>query len=428
MNSEDRSIRAVQVSSSDLIGRRFNNLDLREHLASFGVESQNMTFWNKQSDADYVTRMFDYPGSRALTRALTRVEQRLSLHARLHPHSWSLPWHRVIWEADLVHLHIIHDGYFSLSALPFLTRRKPTVWTWHDPWPMTGHCIYPLECPRWTQGCGSCPNLDILFPMRSDRTAEQFAWKKKIYAKSHANIVVASKWMEHMAMRSPLGESFRFTRIPFGLDLARYKPRDKTEARRKLGVFPGRPTIFLRAVTSPFKGVSQFVEALDRLPPDLRLTIISVQDTGLFDRFIGRHQIIEFGWTNDEDLLLDAYTACDFFAMPSTAEAFGLMAIEAMACGRPVLSFDGTSLRDVTFAPDAGLSVGPIGDVAALADAIAHLARNLEESEARGAKSRAYAEQHYDIRDQARSTADLYRRVLSETPDRSAVSSESISR
>lgn len=407
------NINVVQINSGDLIGRRFNGYDLQSYLLQHDVNSTQLVYWNKQSDAHFVSKAFNYPGSRIVTRGFMTLEQKLSMHARIQPHSWTLPYHKKVRQADIAHLHIIHDGYFSLSALPFLARRKPIVWTWHDPWPMTGHCIYPMDCTRWTHGCGSCPDLMLPFEMREDKTAEQFAWKKKVYAKTKVEIVVASDWMREMVSRSPLAKDFNVTTIPFGLDLDRYKPGDKAAARARLGVLPGRPVIFLRSSSTPFKGLSEFVRAIELLEPNLQLCIISLQEIGHFDRFIGKHQIIEFGWSNDENLLLDAYAACDFFAMPSMAEAFGLMAIEAMACARPVLSFEGTSLPGITFSPTAGLSV-PKGDVAELARAIEWLVRNPRECEQRGTLARALAERHYDIRDQARLTANLYKRVLAE--------------
>lgn len=407
------SINVVQINSGDLIGRRFNGYDLQPYLLQQDVNSTQLVYWNKQSDAHFVSKAFNYPGNRIVTRGFMKLEQKLSMHARIQPHSWTLPYHKKVQEADIAHLHIIHDGYFSLSALPLLARRKPIVWTWHDPWPMTGHCIYPMDCVRWTHGCGSCPDLTLPFEMREDKTAEQFAWKKEVYAKTKVEIVVASDWMREMVSRSPLAKDFNVTTIPFGLDLDRYKPGDKAAARARLGVLPGRPVIFLRSSSTPFKGLSEFVRAIELLEPNLQLCIISLQEIGHFDRFIGKHQIIEFGWSNDEDLLLDAYTACDFFAMPSMAEAFGLMAIEAMACARTVLSFEGTSLPGITFSPTAGLSV-PKGDVAELARAIEWLVRNPRECEQRGTLARALAERHYDIRDQARLTANLYKRILSE--------------
>lgn len=406
-------VNVVQINSGDLIGRRFNGFDLHPHFLQHDVYSSQLVYWNKNSDANFVSKAFDYPGNRFVTRGFMKIEEKLSMHARLQPHSWALPFHKRMSEADLAHLHIIHDGWLSLSVLPYLTRCKPTIWTWHDPWPMTGHCIYPLECTRWTSGCGSCPDLTLPFPMREDKTAEQYAWKKKIYSKMKAEIVVASEWMRTMVSKSPLAEGLKINVIPFGLDLDRYKPADKQAARERLGIFPDRPVVFLRSSSTPFKGLSEFVKAVEQLAPDLQLCIISLQEIGHFDKFIGKHQILEFGWSNDEDLLLDAYAACDFFAMPSRAEAFGLMAVEAMACGRPVLSFDGTSLPGITFAPDAGLCV-PMGDIQELVRAIEWLARNPADCERRGALSRGLAEKHYDIRDQARLTADLYKRVLSQ--------------
>jgi glycosyltransferase involved in cell wall biosynthesis len=409
-----RVMKVVQISSGDLMGRRFNGFDLKQHLEAFDVDSKLLVFWNKHSDAKFVSQAFPYPGHRYITRGLSIFESEISLHARLHPHSWALMMHKAVREADIMHFQVIHDGYFSLSALPYVTSKKPTVWTWHDPWAMTGHCIYPLGCKRWKTGCGSCPDLSLPFKMKRDRTAEQFAWKRRVYAKTKAEVVVASQWMLSMAQQSPLAEHFNFSIIPFGIDLSTYKPADKQVARARLGVLPGIPVIFIRAISSPFKGLSDFIEAIKLLSQDRKVCIISVQEKGRFEIFKGRHQIIELGWTNDEPLLLDAYAACDFLAMPSNAEAFGLMAIEAMACGRPVLSLEGTALPRVTFAPDAGLAV-PANDITALANAIHHLISNPDECDGRGRLSRTLAQQHYDIVRQAQLTAELYRRVLGRT-------------
>ena len=87
-----------------------------------------------------------------------------------------------------------------------------------------------------------------------------------------------------------------------------------------------------------------------------------------------------------------------------------MMAIEAMACSRPVISFEGTSLPSITFAPEAGLAVR-LDDNEALAAAIRHLLSHSPECELRGRRSRALAEEHYDITRQAKALASLYRDV-----------------
>ena len=115
---------------------------------------------------------------------------------------------------------------------------------------------------------------------------------------------------------------------------------------------------------------------------------------GLLERFEGRFQTIELGWTDDEECIRDAFLAADIFLMPSIVEAFGVMAIEAMACGKPIICFDGTALPEVIFAPDVGISV-PIRDSYALYQAIQHLIDAPAKGEKRGHKARAMAERHY---------------------------------
>ena len=125
-----------------------------------------------------------------------------------------------------------------------------------------------------------------------------------------------------------------------------------------------------KGLRQPVQGVKELAKALELIPDPLCL--VSIHDEGHFDELIGQHQVIGLDWSDDEDRLIEAYTAADFFVMPSTAEAFGMMAVEAMACGKPVVVFEGTSLPEVTFAPDCGIAV-PMRDVTALAQAIAHL-------------------------------------------------------
>jgi hypothetical protein len=53
-------------------------------------------------------------------------------------------------------------------------------------------------------------------------------------------------------------------------------------------------------------------QALRRLQTDKQLCILTTHEKGRFDEFIGRFQIVELGWTNDEDLIIAAHQAADF--------------------------------------------------------------------------------------------------------------------
>lgn len=402
-------MKVVQINRADIIGGRFNNYNLRDAWREHGVQSSHLV-WEKAGEDPRVKLLFPFRGSRFINRALSKLERELSMHSMLQLQSFALPLHREFREADVAHYHIIHDGYFSLLAMPMLSRMKPSVWTWHDPWPMTGHCVYPIQCQRWRSGCGSCPDLSLYFAMKQDRTAQAFTTKRNTIHNMDIDIVVASQFMHRMARTSPMGRGARLHLIPFGLDLDLYQKRDRAASRRRFGIDEDRVVIALRAISSPFKGLQHFIEAINALESQVPITILTFQETGYFNNLLGKHQIIELGWVNDDDVIVDALSASDIFAMPSTAEAFGLMAIEAMACGLPVVVFEGTSLPDVVFAPKAGLAV-PMRNSAALASALRQLVENPEERRFRGEKSRQLAQQHYSLPLFVERLSKLYKEV-----------------
>ena len=128
------------------------------------------------------------------------------------------------------------------------------------------------------------------------------------------------------------------------------------------------------------------------------------------EQFADRFQLVELGWTNDEEQARDAFVASDIFLMPSIVEAFGVMAIEALACAKPVIVFEGTSLPEVTFAPDVGIAV-PMHDGEGLYRALQHLIDNPAEREERGRKGREIAERHYGDDLYAQRLAEIYKTV-----------------
>ncbi len=402
-------LKLVQINRSDVTGGRFNGYALRDLLEKRGVESTHLV-WDKTINDPRVKRLLPFPGSRRLNEVLHEMERKRSMHAVMSVQSYALPVQQEFKDADVVHYHIIHDGYFSVASLPYLSRLKPSVWTWHDPWPMTGHCIYPMGCEKWKTGCGGCPDLTLHFAMKEDRTREAAAMKEKVIRSSDLDIIVASKFMENMARQSFVGKNARLHHVPFGLDLNLYKEGDRKAARAKFGIPDENVVICLRAISSTFKGLKYFVEAITHLETSRPVTILSFQESGYFNHLIGRHQIVELGWVSDDMTMIEALTASDIFAMPSTAEAFGLMAIEAMACSKPVVVFDGTSLPEVVFAPHVGVSV-PMGDSKALSQAFKWLIEDSEERLRRGRTSRMIAEKHYGVDLFLDRLVGLYRQV-----------------
>lgn len=402
-------MKVLQINGYESPGRRFNGLSLIPYLHEHGVESTHYIWEKDTNDNDVLTSQGKF--FRIFNKFIRGVEKVLSLQSVLFPTSREIMSTSAFKNADIVHLHIIHSGYLSLLSLGSISKKKPLVWTLHDPWAMTGHCIYPFECKKWISGCSQCENLNTHFSLRRDNTRLLFKFKEFAYKRAKFDVIVASIWMENMVKQSPLFKNVRIHRIPFGLDLNFFSPSIKSDFRNLHSISYDSIVISFRAVDNEFKGLPHIITALEKINTDQKICLLTFNSKGLMEKFSSRFQIVELGWTNDEVEARNAYLASDIFLMPSTAEAFGVMAIEAMACGKPVICFDGTSLPEVTAAPGIGISV-PMGDSDALAASLQRLLDNPDERLSRGKIAREYAEKHYDIRLQAEKIAEVYRGLV----------------
>lgn len=387
----------LQVGDNDLFGRRFNGHDLQSYLRQRGIDAEHLV-WTKRSDDPHTHQLgAELDGRLELTQRLTQVERTYAAQSQLYPNSYGLLFHPLFLGADVVHYHLIHNYFFNLAHLPILSRLKPTVWTLHDPWALTGHCVHPFDCERWRQGCGECPNLGSHFALTRDTTALNWEIKRLAYQQSDLDVVVSSRWMLDKAKNSPLLERARLHRIPFGIDLARFAPQDPAPIRARLGIPADNVVVAFRAVQNyALKGMAHLLDCLERLQAKVPVTLLVFQEPGLVDHLRPRYQVIDLGLIFDEARMVEAYNAADLFLMPSSAESFGMMAMEAMACGRPSIVMSGTALEEVVHAEAGGGIVVPQGDRAAFLAAVQALVDQPERRRELGTAARRLAQQHYD--------------------------------
>lgn len=399
-------MQVLQINNTDLKGKRFNGYDLIEALKPRGI-SVKQCVWERESKSPEVFTLTS-PFPRVFQKfnlLLRKVENRLSIQALLYPYPLRLLLQSSFWKSDVVHYHLIHNWFFSLFLLPVLSWLKPSVWTIHDPWAVTGHCIYPKLCERWKTGCGKCPDLDTFIPMRRDHTALMWQIKRILIRCSRLRIIVASEWMKNLVSQSPIFKGKKIEVVPFGIDLKKYSPGDVLVARKKLGIDPQTVVILFRATTNEFKGMDYVRYVLRNLKTEQKITLLTLHDKKMLAEFKGLFQVVELGWVNDPT---DAYHAADFLLMPSTAEAFGLMAIEAMACGKPVVTFAGTSLVEIS--GEAGVSA-LYQDARALLALTQQMVENKSLREQMGKKGRQIAEQKYDEKLYLNRLENIYRQL-----------------
>ena len=122
-------------------------------------------------------------------------------------------------------------------------------------------------------------------------------------------------------------------------------------------------------------------------------------------RALGNEQVFLAGWRAHE-LLPQALNAADLLVLPSVAEAFGLVLIEAMACGLPVIAADAHGPAEI-IAPGTGWLVPP-DDEDALAEALLTAATDTNERHARGARAYSHSRASYGWPVIAPAIASLY--------------------
>lgn len=221
-------------------------------------------------------------------------------------------------------------------------------------------------------------------------------------------IVVPSR--AHIALSRELkGFEDKVVVIPFGIDQRRWELVPPP--------LPGNPpkALFIGRLVA-WKGVDFLLRALEQVP-DMRLDIVGDGPERnrlktLADALAVSPRVKFWGEYPDEDLprrMADA----DFLVLPSvtTDEMFGMVLLEAMAAGRPVITTAVPSgVREVNQPGVTGLEV-PIRDVAALADAMRTLASDRALAEQYGAAGRARVQQHFTLDRMIDAHLDLYARV-----------------
>lgn len=409
--TKDQKLKILEVNNVDILGRRFNGFDILDKINTDTKHSAYQIVTDKLSTNKNVYNFFLSDEVRWIESQIQKFErEQLSVHSNLSAVGNYLENNDVFKHTDLVHYHLIHNTKLPLNMLSSLFSKKPTIVSIHDPWNFTGRCVQPEECLLWKNGCIKCPNLSSEFPMKYDNCRYLWKLKKKIYKNMDIDIVVSTPYMKQMLSTCELTSHFKNVHvIPFGIDLKMFNEKlSKEEAREKLNISKNDLVLFHRAQEA-FKGTKYFKDALKELKTNKKVTIITCSTLGLLKELENQYNIIDLG-TIDTEQLLTAYTACDIFVMPSIGESFGMMAIEAMACGKPIIIFDNTALPYVTFAPDCGYLVKN-KDSRDLMKALKYLIENDEERARRGNLSRKLAETHYDLEKYNSKMIELYEKV-----------------
>ncbi|WP_321211920.1 glycosyltransferase family 4 protein [Methanothermobacter sp. DP] len=205
--------------------------------------------------------------------------------------------------------------------------------------------------------------------------------------------------------------------INMGVNREIFRPMEKSETREKLGLNNDKRIILFVGNIIPRKGVLYLLEAMRNVDAaDVQCIVLGAPvDTGYMNRLTEIADSLDADVRFMEPVPYEEVAlwmnAADIFVLPSLEEPFGLVALEALACGTPTIATLVGGLREFVRDSETGYSVPP-RDSAAIAEKINHILDpdNREEVEAIRERGLAVADS-FSTEKQVRRILEVYREV-----------------
>ncbi|MBE7518889.1 MAG: glycosyltransferase [Thermoflexaceae bacterium] len=170
---------------------------------------------------------------------------------------------------------------------------------------------------------------------------------ERAIARRATAIITASSHERQLLARYYGAREAQMHTIPCGVDINLFRPHDQRSCRRQLGVDPSGPVLLWVGRLEKLKGVDILIQALAELDRrDFTLLVVGGDERAADLKAELQAQAAEAGLAANvrfvgavpHDELPVYYSAADVCVVPSYYESFGLVAVEAMACGTPVVA------------------------------------------------------------------------------------------
>lgn len=372
-------MKIIHVNQSDTVGGAARAAyRIHRCLVDSGVNSQ-MRVLRKDSDDASVTGGFGQNSSRIARFIAERLAARARRGFRPADNSLHSPANCSSGLADeinsaapdVVHLHWITGGALSVEEIGRFG--PPVVWTLHDMWGFCGAEHYTDDGPTSRFRVGYHKSNAPIEESGNDLNRSTWSRKVKNWTRP-IHIVAPSHWLAECAKSSRLFESWPITVIPNPIAFDVWRPLQKEVARELLGLHPEANVVLMGAfggLADPRKGGDLALAALGSLVAagcEAAQLLVFGQSAAaphsagpfpLPTQFLGR--------IHDDLTMAIAYSAADVMLVPSRQDNLPNTAIEALACGTPVVGFSVGGMPDIVQHGDTGWLAKPyeIADLAA---------------------------------------------------------------
>ena len=253
---------------------------------------------------------------------------------------------------DIIHLHNLHGYYINLPILfDFLSKefKGKIFWTFHDCWPVTGHCAYftAVGCEKWKNGCNKCPNkTEYPISLFLDASGKNYEDKRKMFnSLDNLTIITPSEWLAEIVKESYLNR-YPVRVVNNGIDLKKFSYRKpQNEIFKKYGINKEKKIILgVASIWDARKGMKDFLLLAKSLSDEYQILLVGLsqkQIQGLPENIVGVRR------TENQEELAMIYSLAQVFMNPSLEESFSLVTVEAIACGTPAIVLDTSAVKEL---------------------------------------------------------------------------------
>ncbi|CAN2173394.1 RfaG Glycosyltransferase [Candidatus Nanopelagicaceae bacterium] len=402
-----KSMRVCGISHADSLSARFNGLSIKSKLSEEGIEYSLLSDLHERVSGKSITP----ERLRRLSASIAEFEAKTGFQSRFYFWTVWILFNKHFRKAHVVHYHILHNNFFRLEALKLLTRIKPSVWTLHDLWITTGHCIQPLDCNRYGHGCGQCPALGRTIAVQRDRTEHEYARKVRLIKKLNCDYIVSTQWMRTRVLANLPIDSDRLHLIPFGIDSLLFTPFSVKEShliREKYQISDNAFTVFMNAHNDVIKGI-EIVKKIVSSEVDLKNVLFILIDAG--GLFASNQNVISLPRATTGEEMREYFGISNLVIVPSLGESFSLITLEAMSCGKPVVTLKESAAHEVTdseefFTFSEANVVEKISQIIRISSSEQYL---LEEE---GSRNRARVLENFELDKHSKSVSALYQSLI----------------
>jgi len=313
-------------------------------------------------------------------------------------------------DPDIVHLHNIHGYYINMEVLFHYLKKVniPVVWTFHDCWPITGHCSHFtfVGCEKWKTQCYNCPQKTG-YPASYliDRSKKNFILKKELFnSLSNLTLVPVSQWLSGILKESFL-QNYPIKVIKNGVNTEVFRPSEVSDFRNKHGLIDKFVLIGVATSWGERKGLNDFIELSKLLDSDFQIVLVGLTKKQI--ELLPKN-ILGIERTESVDALADIYASADIVLNLSYEETFGLTTVEGFACGTPGIVYNATASPEL-IEESTGVVVEQ-GNMNKLVEAIYTIKNNGKQYYSDACVNRAH--RLYKKEDRYREYIDLYEGLI----------------